>query len=711
MKHFLKKALFLASVLLLSVISMVDVAKASSQIKVEGIKISNSNPLPERQIVANSPIELMGPKGGITLNYNLIANATGDNNKLILKIRHSELLIAPSSITISIDGQTIVSKPLHAGNVKADLTIPLTGNALKKGFHSVTISFYGVIKEGVCVDQDSSSNWLTLGIDSYFQLNNQLNDETQALKDFPLLFIGTSEKPVYIVLPDQASLPTLNSGLQVAAYLAEQSNNEQSVQIVRESKLKSLEGNIILLGAKKEFSSYFITSLLKKAVLPENDSALILSRHKLTSGNNSSEALIVTANLPEQIQQRINILTNNQLNTQLTGRQISIEKSPVIKKQENKNTIMLKEFDMKDIVLNSENNQSKHYYYYVPISLNPNDKPSLTLHLKRSELISNLNEKLEEGSIVRDEVELVVLVNNIPHSVNIRSLTKEENGVYTVKLHIKSDAIKENRLIDLQFVSNGLREKKSCVTTDENRWIFLTADSYFKFKSNDTNVEKNPSLAGYPATISGSGIATTIVIPDKGNITDNQLLQLYRSLSINGHVNELNLSKATSVQKEDLKNQNVIFIGGPKNQPLLQEIKNKLIVPYKNDKAQLAEFGFIPEVTEMFSWIQKNPWSKQTNSILVFDTNKEGTPYIGASFLENIKNVNQDATIAVNTYSNQLFTNAEQIEKQAETVVIEEKVHKEEPLQFSIWLVVGLGALLVFAAVLIFVLQKRKKKE
>ncbi|MEH6940237.1 cellulose biosynthesis cyclic di-GMP-binding regulatory protein BcsB [Bacillus sp. JJ722] len=705
MRKYLMMTLFFATVLFMSVISYGDVAKASSQIEIEGINIGDTSNLPKRQVVTNSPIELFGPKAEVKLNYQLISNATGNNNQLVLKIKHSELLIEPSSITISIDGQTITSKPLHEGNVNSDLTIPLTGNALKKGAHSVTVSFYGVIKEGVCVDQNTSGNWLTIGIDSYFQLNGQMNEETQALKDYPRSFIGTEKNPVYIVIPDQSSTETLNSGLMVATYLAEQTNEKDTIQVVRESNLRKIQGNIIFLGAKSEFDSPFMKNLLTEAELPDDPSFIILSRHKLMNGNKSSEALIVTADKSKNIQDRIKVLTNNQLNTQLSGRQMSISKMPVIKETEDLSRVSLKKFGMESMVLDSERGQSQHYYYYVPFSQNPNDNPSLHLQLKRSETIPTINE-----NNINEEIELVVLVNDVPHSVNIRSLSKEENGVYNVNLPIKEDAIKENGLIDLQFVSNGLREKNPCVTADENRWIYISNDSFFQFNSDNKGNEVKNTLAGYPTSFVGNSKATTIVLPNNKQIEDKQLLQLYRSLSINSQLSDLTLKRANEIKKENVNNENVIFIGGPKVQPLLNDVKDQLIIPYDNDAPQLSEFGFITETIKSFSWIQPNPWSKEQNNILVFDRTKQDAPYLEESFLNNLRNLNEDATVAVNTLNNQTFTNAAQFEKETGKE-LEPEEKQEKSIQFSIWWIISIVALLILVSILIFVIQKRKKKE
>lgn len=214
-------------------------AAATTEISTDKLDIVHQMKSVSRQPITNIPIELTGSQQDANFYYELTEDTSGKNNQLVLNITYSELLISPSSLTISIDGEAIMSKPINGKN-QEKIVVPLTDRFLKKGVHTVNIAFSGVIKEGVCINQNTSGNWLTIGIDSYLQFNRQLNKQAPTLMDYPNEFIGTADQPVYIVLPESASMDTLNSGYMLATYLAKQSEFEESVKVIRESQVKKI---------------------------------------------------------------------------------------------------------------------------------------------------------------------------------------------------------------------------------------------------------------------------------------------------------------------------------------------------------------------------------------------------------------------------------------------------------------------------------------
>jgi len=683
-------------------------ASSSAPIQLKDVKLDVQESSTSRQLITNSPIELIGPEQEVTFYYELRSDAAKEDNELVLNVKHSELLIAPSSLTISVDGQAITSKSLNGEQMTEQITIPLTGEALEKGIHSVTVSFYGIIIEGVCVDQGTSGNWLTIGIDSYFQLSGQLSEELQSLSDYPRIFLGTTNSPVRIVIPDKASMSTLNNGMIIAAYLAERSDVDEAVQVVRESSVKTISGNVIFLGAKSEFTTPFMKDLLQKARLPINDDSLVLSRHELVDGNQKIEALIVMADSPEDFEKRIEVLMDAQFIKQLSGEQLSITKVPDKIKEVYQRKIPLKKFAMENLTLDSYQGKSQNFYYYVPAAFQEHQAISLELHIKRSETIT-AKEKQEEDDLLNRNVELVVLVNDVPHSVDIRALTDAKDGIFTVNVPIDASAIGENRMINLQFASNGLRQKNPCVSTDENRWIYIMEDSFFTFPLEDSSGIR--TLASYPSPFAGEQDDTTIVLPNDMNIEDNQLLHLYRSLSVWGSLPNLTLNAAKDITTQDLSGRHVVFIGGPDVQPLLNDIREDLTVPYEDGAPNLQLFGFIPEAVEMFSWIQQNPWSDKQHSMFVFDHNAPENVTMDKKFLDFLKNMNEVSTIAVKMNNQQFYTNAVQLEKVVGEVKDVHLDNDDEESALSNWWIVGFIGLLAFVAVLMVVLFKKRKQQ
>jgi cellulose synthase operon protein B len=683
-------------------------AKVDTRIQMTDIKISNEAQATSRQAISNNPIELRGTEEEVTLYYTLISSPASVDNKLVLNLRYSELLIAPSSVTVTVDGQTKVSKPLSGKIPKQQLVIPLIGEELGKGVHTVTINFYGVLKEGICVNQGTSGNWLSIGIDSYFQLSGQINSEEESLSDYPRMFTGTTKNPVLIVQPDNASVETMNSALKVAAFLTEQSIMEESIRVVRESDIKNLSGNVIFIGAQTEFSTLKMKNLLSKAKLPNDQQALLLSRHKLVDGKNKVEALFVTSQSPADLEKRISILTNDQLTKQLSGYQVLIKQVPDIQ-EENKRNIPLKKFGLQTVTLDSAQGHSPYYYYYAPVELGSSQLPSLKLQIKKSEMILPINEKQEkeQGTLENNNVELVVMVNSIPHSINISTLTNPENGVYTVNVPIDEKAFSDNRMIELQFVTSGLQQSGVCGGSYENRWIYISGDSTFNIplEEKEGMGSTQNTLANFPYPFNIDGSETLVILPEEMKIEDKRLLQLYLTLSMNGQSPNIILKNARDIEAEDLHDRHAIFMGGPNVQPLLKEVENQLAISYNEGIPNLSTFGFLSETVEAFSWMQSNPWSEK-HQMLVFDLNSQAGQIFDETFLDSLMSIDELSSVAVKTTNNQVFTSSVQAEESIEEIA---GVVSKEGYPFSIWGIGGLIALFTFTIILIVIIKRNRR--
>ena len=97
------------------------------------------------------PIELQGPSSSRDFYYNLNEDVAFNNQHVTFQIQHSELLIAPSSFTVKVDDVAIKTIPLKADLLKQSVTVNLPKEALLKGSHKISASFYGILKEGICV--------------------------------------------------------------------------------------------------------------------------------------------------------------------------------------------------------------------------------------------------------------------------------------------------------------------------------------------------------------------------------------------------------------------------------------------------------------------------------------------------------------------------------------------------------------------------------
>ncbi|MEK3936258.1 cellulose biosynthesis cyclic di-GMP-binding regulatory protein BcsB [Sporosarcina sp. FSL W7-1349] len=675
-------------------------AAVQLQVKDVGMDIHPSTIL--KQPLTNRPIELTGPEQEAIFYYEMRSAPADTEHRLVLHYSHSELLIAPSSVTIHVDEEAVLSKPLNGEELAGKIVVPLSGKALEKGFHQVSIAFSGIIKEGVCVEQGTPGNWFTIGIDSYLQLSGQRSDEELSLADYLHDFTGTANRPAFIVLPEEGSLETVNNGIQLAAYLAEQGDEEEAHQVIRESELQQITGNLIVIGTHSEFTSPLLKDLLQQAALPSEKDSVTISRHTLTDRKQQADMLFAIASSPEDFDKRLDVLTDPTLTKQLSGKQMTIKTLPERKADSDERIIPLKKFGITSFTLDRNNRESQQFFHYVPFASEKDQSPILELHLKHTALAARDIE--QAADMTERDMELVVLVNDVPHSVNIRKLVEKKEGSYTVRIPVEPNAIQDKRMISLQFVGNGLLTKNPCIATDQNRWIYIDEDSHFTFP-----VEKETSsfsLAAFPSPFIDKGEDTLIILPSSESEWDQSLLDLYRALFVYSQPMPWSLATAEKVTAEQIKDRHLIFVGGPDIQPLLKGKADKLIMPYDGGTPDLQSFGFVQEAMENVGWIQPSPWGNGKYSMLVFDRVDESNSYLDKVLLDYVRDSDEQATIASQSNNRQVFTNAALLQEVPATAVESQTLTKN----LSIWEIAGFGALVLFSfAAAIFMVKKRKR--
>ncbi|MBK3494629.1 cellulose biosynthesis cyclic di-GMP-binding regulatory protein BcsB [Viridibacillus sp. YIM B01967] len=680
-------------------------SEASTTISVKGLKMTAAEKTDYPQPITNTPITLNGPAGEVTFYYNLVSDVEGKSSNLVLNTENSELLIAPSSISVSIDNKMTKSIALNGDKPLRQMTIPLKGDALKEGTHAVTVKYYGVLKEGICVKQGTSANWLTLNINSYYQLNGLVKNSKMTLGDYPSKFVGSEDKSVYVVIPENASISTLNSALQIVSFLGNQSGKVSTVQIKRESDLNEINGNILFVGLASEFSNANIVRLWQDANIKQSANALNLAIRTLKQDKRQVSALFVTANTAADLEKRVSILTNLQFSNQLGGVDLSVKNLPKKQQTTQNGSATLKQFGVENLTLDSQGVNSSHYYYYAPVNTQLNKASTLSLKLKKSETITSLKEQVELKNDTN--VELIVNVNNIPHSVNLRELADSKDGIYTVTVPIDAKAMKDNRLIDLQFQTTGLAVNDPCKSSDEKRWVYIDKESAFTFPVlQDNEAQTGYTFAAFPYPFINNDNTPMIVLPQKKDVPDEQLLNLYHALSKGNQQSNLQLKTADQVTVADVEEEDVIFIGGPNVQPLLQKKVNDLTISYKGEIAELSEEGFVSEAVEQFSWIQKNPWSKDNHSILVIDQQKDKPAYLDEELVNQLANSDEKATIIVQTSNKQFFTNADNVE--ANEYMNSKTKDSEGNQSISLWWIVAFAGLLLLIGILLWWIKRKK---
>ncbi|MEG0473109.1 MAG: hypothetical protein RR588_12320, partial [Solibacillus sp.] len=193
-----------------------------------------------------------------------------------------------------------------------------------------------------------------------------------------------------------------------------------------------------------------------------------------------------------------------------------------------------------------------------------------------------------------------------------------------------------------------------------------------------------------------------IVVPDSGEVSENELLRLYGALTTNNATPKISIVKTSDVKEAQLKKSNVIFVGGPKMHPLLDGMDN-LVVVYQNGVAQLTEHGFIQTSTGMFTFLQPNVWNNDYG-MLVFDKMSDATSYLPKELLSFLRNTEVSSNVIVQVNPDHIFTNEQWIAgKEAQEIT---KTKEIKDYYWWIAAFIGLMAILV----LLIVIFKRKNK-
>lgn len=627
-------------------------------------------------------MELQGTEAARDFYYTLTEDVKDDGNyNVTFHLRHSELLIAPSSFTVKIDDSAVKTIPLTTDNLRQTVTIPFTQDALKKGTHKITASFYGIVKEGACVAPGNAGSWLRIDPLSSMSLFEK-GEEGWTLGDYPNAFLSYEGYETTIIIPQKASLTTWNSAYKMAAYLSE--HGDKNARIVKETAAQKVKGAVVILGAKSDFETATIKNVMKRMTsMEENAMSVGVYALKNTDSKQMVPALVMTAQKDEDIASRIALLTNERLYSQLAGETFTAHALPTFEETIVSN-MSFEEFGFTSQTLSSQVAKTPMYYVSLPY-LQADKEASLQLLLKKSATLQ------EDGKDTSPKAELIVYINDVPHAVDLRKLQSAAGDMYEVALPVATNTLNKNKLTTMQFEVTGFQLQAPCEDTDERYWLYIDGKS--KLSVPNDKVEPSYTFKDFPRAFYKN---TMIVLPKDSKPYPQQMLDLYKSLMMNGKLAYTEVVTEDKVTEEELGKHAVIFVGQREDFALLKDYETSIM---NSDEDFLAQ-GILVEAVQDSAFISRSFWSEQQPFLLV-DMNSDNK--ISASLTSQLREINEDVQLAILTKEGQLVT-AEQkkiAEEDVTTTVEDNKLSSIIiPLVFFI-------ALIVIA--LLFVLRRRKK--
>ena len=233
------KKLMIVCLLIFSLFQYDEQALAATQtVTTEDVNIELAKDF--KSPITPQAIEMQGVESAREFYYTLTSDQSKKKAQTItFQISNSELLISPSSFTVKVDDVPIKSVPLNGKKVAQKVKINLPKSALKEGTHKITVNFYGIVKEGLCVAPGKTGNWLRIEPMSSIPL---FTNESWTLNDYPNAFLSYETRETTVIIPDESSRQTYNYAYQLAAYISELS--EKNVNVAEETKIKAFMGQL-----------------------------------------------------------------------------------------------------------------------------------------------------------------------------------------------------------------------------------------------------------------------------------------------------------------------------------------------------------------------------------------------------------------------------------------------------------------------------------
>lgn len=658
----------------------------------------------KQQVLTSELITLYGSKDSAELTYQIPAGASSGNQQLVIEYEASNLLISPSSLTAVIDDEPVKTLKLDGDSKRKTVKLNLNKSQSAQGYHNVSLKFYGVMKEGVCVRQDTSGNWIKIYPDSRLTLADSSEAKGTSMDHYPYPFAqsGNTAEETAIVIPDNPSSAEIEAAVKTEGYL-KTVDSSVSIAYVTESELKKIDKPTIVIGVDKHWNGK-VKKLLKQAGLQAKGENLLLAERVLKAEGKQQPVLFAQAASEDALTKKISVMTDQTYTGQLSGDTLSISKLQQTEKKES-DKLTLENFGAGDITIGADKTSSAHYFYPASAVLDENQSAKLSLKLKKSETIQASTAENESAS---QAAELKVMINGQPHSVRLDELGKEDkNGFYHVTVKVDPKLLQKNRYIDIQFVTTGLKENNPCNTTDEEKWVFIDKNSTLSYAIK--GMSPSADFQEWPLPYAGNQDQTTlIVLPDTVSQSKLEELSLVTESFGSEAQHSYTVKKSSDVTAKDAKGRNLIFIGGINQFSLLKEKSSDLLVPQeKNGSFDVSSFEMLNETTKQVVFTQASVWDSRY-TMAVFAPSKGDGAAVTKEIISYLNSNDESATVLNETNSQQVFTNHQQLKSETNSSDAEQPTQDHSQK----WMYIGLLALImVIAAVFIWIAVRRRKRK
>lgn len=581
------KILLLTVVFLLSSLSSIGYAQQTANITLPELDDSLKAGLELKNVRDFKDVHFTKPQ-----TWNILP---GSN--LVVSFNHSaELLPNRSYLNIFINGKLVKKEPLDKSSVETKtIAIPLPG-----GLGDYNTIHFEVEQHytDVCEDPLDHSLWTNINQHTHISFKYSIKQPKVDLAKYPFplydpFAYGTTTIN-YVVPKGEGSDVRSLSALGIIAVDLAQKISWHKVNFIASSSEKPLnkEFNAVLVGTPSENPAIVrLNSALGASIQTLSGTPIFVDKegnpiaddtgliYFINNPENPNKAILVlTGNSPNAVYMAARYLANETLAKELKGNyKLADRYNP----SKDKPSTVAKYIHNRSMSLHDLGYEDRK-----AIRIGP---PPLKYHIKvmpdmnTSTGMLSLNLKYSYGPRLNDELStLEVIVNGISlKSVRLDNRNGEKNK--TLKVDIPAQYVKPYNFVDLLF--NLYPEKFGYCTDwyDDDLYGIIHKDSVFNLPSDAKVVFPDMGLFNdmiYPYTVSQDLEDIAVIIPKVPSLEDFQaMLNILGAIGKNTNSDagiNLLVTPSELVNDSEISNKNIILIGTPDSNAMVNQLKEKL---------------------------------------------------------------------------------------------------------------------------------------
>lgn len=502
--------------------------------------------------------------------YYFTIPAWGKLNNLQFNIyfRHSSELIHPSSMTLAIDQNPVVSVPLDSTNATSGaVSQSVNVSTLSPGVHELSISVTLYSQKDHCADYTNPADWFVLESISMMHANYMYTNHT-VLSEYPFPFIHSGINEAWrldLVVPDQATGEEINVAAMIAAEWARKNGvNPANVQLETQSAWVRTadDRNFIFIGTLRQLPSglrkwiHFSASGSNDGILQEGERNGAIGLIVTSTGENglmtAGEALLYPS-IMDQLHSKSALITSNLVHTAENQ-----EKNlPDVIQTATKGSITLQQLGYGTIKISGYGFDTASFSFTTPLNWEYTHGAGLHLQVINSPLLAG-------------DSAMTVLING--EIVKTEPLDRQTSAGENYFISFPKDTT-AGEAINVTVEANMALSTPHCAGVfDNRRYVVVEPTSYFSLPH---HLIMSPELSLFPNLFMGGNDNlqhTVMILPE--NPTSNVLTaaaMVAASAAAQTDEGFIQMEKAGSYTPR--QGENLMFVGTVNDNPSLAHLQ------------------------------------------------------------------------------------------------------------------------------------------